>query len=100
MIVREIITKDGVRVERLVDYKTGNVVSSLPPRERAVDPWTNHVSWAAGVHPDDRETAMKDAAAKGVTTHFDEDGNPHFTSAKHQRRFCRAYGMVNKQSYY
>lgn len=67
---------------------------------RSGDPWTDHESWAMGVHPLDREEAMRVAREGGVPTHYNEDGNPIITSASHQRKLMRLLGMHNKQSYY
>lgn len=100
MIVREIDNRGGVRTVRLVDYSTMRVVAQSPPRERVADAWVDHASWAMGVHPMDRKAAEADAAARGVPTQFNEDGDPIIRNASHFKRLYRAYGMHDKQAYY
>lgn len=100
MIVREIDNRGGVRTERLVDYKTGKVVAERPPRERVANAWVDHASWAMGVHPLDRLEAEKDAAACGVPTQFNENGDPMITGAAHFKKLYRALGAHDKQAYY
>lgn len=57
-------------------------------------------SVACGCHPDDRKEFMEDASSKGVPTVFDEQGNAVFRNPSHQRKYLKAYGMHNKDSYY
>ncbi len=57
-------------------------------------------SYSMGVHPDDRFTAMKDAAAHGVATEFNADGNPLMRDMKHQRKFNKYMKAHNRDSYY
>lgn len=49
-----------------------------------------------GVHPDQRQEAMEDAASRGVPTRFTEDGSIVWESRQHQKQYCQAYGYVNK----
>lgn len=64
------------------------------------DPWTNHFSLAMMVHPDDVLAAQIDAKAKGLgVIEFNEDGMPHFTGDKHQKRYAEAYGFRQLNSY-
>lgn len=49
-----------------------------------------------GVHPDQREEAMADAAARGVPTEFTADGSIVWKSRQHQKEYCRAYGYKNR----
>lgn len=58
--------------------------------------------WSRGLHsismavdPRIRKEAMKDAAKRGVPTHFDNDGCPVFTSKRHRKRYAEAYGFVD-----
>jgi hypothetical protein len=76
------------------------VVTEVPSRERVADAWVDHASWALGVHPLDRKEAEKDAAARGVPTKFNENGDPMIRSASHFKKLYRAYGLIDKQSYY
>jgi hypothetical protein len=57
-------------------------------------------SYSMGVHPDDRFTAMKDAAAHGVPTTFNKDGNPLMRDMAHQRKFNKYMKAHNKDSYF
>ncbi|HOK67210.1 MAG TPA: hypothetical protein PK054_12610 [Anaerohalosphaeraceae bacterium] len=58
------------------------------------------VSVAVGVHPSQREEAMREAAAMGVPTEFNENGDAIFRSAKHRKAFCRAFGFYDKNGGY
>ena len=44
-------------------------------------------SFTMGVNPEDRVTAMEDAAAHGVKTEYNKDGNPIMRNPSHARRF-------------
>lgn len=53
-------------------------------------------SVALGVHPDQVPEAREDAKRLGVPTEFTPGGRPVFTSSRHMRRYCKAYGYVHK----
>jgi len=57
-------------------------------------------SVAAGVAADQAVEAAADASKMGVPTHFNEQGDAVFTSAKHRKDFCRAYGMHDRNGGY
>jgi hypothetical protein len=57
-------------------------------------------SFSMGVHPDDRFAAMEDAAAHGVPTHYNENGNPEMRNMLHQRRFNKYMKAHNKDSFF
>jgi hypothetical protein len=57
-------------------------------------------SYSMGVHPCDRFTAMKDAAAHGVPTEYNTDGNPLMRNMMHQRKFNKYMKAHNKDSYF
>lgn len=57
-------------------------------------------SYSMGVHPDDRFTAMQDAADHGVATHYNDDGNPEMRNMSHQRKFNKYMKAHNKDSYF
>jgi len=57
-------------------------------------------SVAAGVAPDQAVEAAVDASAMGVPTEFNSQGDAVFTSAKHRKDFCRAYGMHDRNGGY
>lgn len=59
--------------------------------------WSNPIySDAAAVHPSQVNEAIEDAKKKGVPTDFTADGRPIFTSSRHFRKYCKAYGFVHK----
>jgi len=98
MIVREITHRDGVRTERLVDYKTGKVIAQFPPRERAADPWANYTSVSRGVPVSQMAQAEKLAAELGVPTRYEVRGPvalPRITSREHDRKWLRAHKWVS-----
>lgn len=55
---------------------------------------------ALAVHPRQVKEAMEDAAKKGVPTEFDARGSPIFTSARHRKKYCVAYGYFDKSAGY
>lgn len=55
---------------------------------------------ALAVHPKQVKEAMADAAKKGVPTEFSADGSPIFTSARHRKKYCQAYGYFDKSAGY
>lgn len=68
--------------------------------QKSGDPWTNHASVSLMVNPTEREKYTKEAAELGVPTQFNEAGMPMFTSASHRKRYNKAYGFVDLNSYY
>lgn len=57
------------------------------------------VSESAGVHPSQRDEAMKIDRSLGVKTDYTRDGRPVFTSRGHQRRWLKAHNGFNKDDY-
>jgi hypothetical protein len=52
---------------------------------------------AAGCHPDDAAKFSAGAAALGVPTEFSAvDGRAKFTSREHQKKYCQAVGLINR----
>lgn len=88
-----ITTDDGVEIQRdLVAEHSG---------QRSGDAWTNHESLALMAHPADIPAYVKDAKEKGLPV---PDFNPQtgylrFKSRSEQRRYLKAYGMVNMDDY-
>lgn len=69
--------------------------------QRSGDPWENHESLALMVHPLDVKAYQEDARDKGLTgVTVRKDGMFEFRSMEAKRRYCSAYGFVDKQSYY
>ena len=87
---------DGVTGERCVTAEWRH-----PTRElRGVTRGWPIESYSMGVHPDDRFTAMKDAAEHGVATEYTKDGNPLMRNMMHQRRFNKYMKAHNKDSFF
>jgi len=65
------------------------------------DAWVEHYSLAMMVLPQDVPFYQKDAKEKGLGhIDFNEQGMPHFTDDKHQKRYAEAYGFRQLNSYY
>jgi hypothetical protein len=58
------------------------------------------VSYGMGVHPKQRENAMKEARDKGVPTQYTPGGLPIIESVSHQKKLSKLYGFIPKRSYY
>ena len=57
-------------------------------------------SSAAGVHPTQAKEATELAAKRGVPTEFTKDGDAVFTSARHRKAYCEAFGMYDRNGGY
>lgn len=90
MIVREIVTKGGVRTERMVDYATGKEVQ--PVRERNADAWVEHWSPAMGARTPQhgKEIAQRClAAGLDVKFKFDDCGPLQVKKRSHQKALMK-----------
>jgi hypothetical protein len=58
------------------------------------------VSDAMGVSHTQVKEAMADAAAMGVPTDFNSEGQAIFTSARHRKAYCEAYGYYDRNGGY
>jgi hypothetical protein len=67
--------------------------------QRSGDPWTNHESLALMVHPLDVRKYRADAHARRLNVNIRDDGMVEFRSRSAQRKYCRAYGFVNRDDY-
>lgn len=63
------------------------------------DLWRNHESDSAGVHPDQVEEKMAENARRGISVEYTKDGRAKFTSQAHRRRYMKAYGLVDRNSF-
>jgi hypothetical protein len=52
-------------------------------------------NWAIGVTPQQRFKAMREAAAGGVPTEFNDRGRAIIRSRKHYKEYCRFRGVRN-----
>lgn len=57
-------------------------------------------SVALGVHPDQVPSAREQAKAKGVPTDFTPGGRPILRDAGHRKRYLKAFGFHDRNSYY
>jgi hypothetical protein len=105
------VVGDAVVVtDRTRYYLDGVEVSEKRYRRRHPPPRADAVGYgrtakvqrsiALAVHPSQRKEAIEDAIAKGVPTHFTEDGRPEFTSREHRKRYFRAYGFFDRDAGY
>lgn len=62
---------------------------------RSGDPWTEHESLALMVHPLDVKATRAEAHAKGLNVTVRDNGMVHFDNRSDQKKYCRAYGLVN-----
>jgi len=53
-----------------------------------------------GVHPKQIEEMREKCKRHGVTTDFTPDGRAIFTSRGHRKRYCRLFGMHDKDGGY
>lgn len=69
--------------------------------QKSGDPWTDHESLALMVHPADIKKNQKEALAKGCgVIEFSKEGLPRFRSNSQRRKYLKAYGYVDRASYY
>jgi hypothetical protein len=91
VIVREITRRGGTTNVRVVNYKTGQVVSDFAPRERVVDAWARHYSFSLGARTKrhEKELAQKITEAGVPFSGFDAHGRMKVDSANHQRKLMK-----------
>lgn len=56
-------------------------------------------SVALAVHSSQREEAQADSVKKGVPTEFTKGGRPILRDASHRRKYLKAYGFVDRNSF-
>ena len=56
--------------------------------------------YALGVHPDQRESAMRKCAEAGVPTEYNESGDPVIRNPGHYRAFKKQQGFFDKDAGY
>lgn len=69
-----------------------------PVRSRHGDLWPRY-SEAAGVHPDQVKEAIAADKKLGVPAEYDSEGRVKFDSPSHEKRWCEAHGMYQRNSY-
>ena len=57
------------------------------------------ISESMGGHPDQREEFIAEAIKRGVPTEITEDCCPVLTSEAHKRRYMKAFGFHEKNTY-
>ena len=68
------------------------------PKQYTGDLWPVY-SEAAGVHPDQVQTAQREWAKAGVPTEFTSDGRAVFRNKDHRGKFLKKAGLVDKKGY-
>lgn len=64
-------------------------------------PWSRPLaSDALAVHPEQIPEAIEDARKKGISIDFDSLGRPLFRDRNHRKRYCRAYGIYDRDGGY
>lgn len=69
-----------------------------PPAQRARAKLWPMQATMSGVLPKQVPETIEHLAKHGVTCEFSKQGEPKWTSQRHQDAYCRAMGMFNKQS--
>jgi hypothetical protein len=83
------IKLDGEEVKKIY-VPCGGMSSSVWPKESA----------AAGVAPEQVQEAMAHDRDSGVPTEYNRrTGDAIFTSVKHQRKYLKLHGLVDRDSY-
>lgn len=90
--------RDGL--DQFYQAQTDAGQAIIKARRGGCDLWRAHKSDALAVHPNQIKEATEDARKKGVPTDFSEDGRPIFTSRRHLRDYCVAYGFYNRGAGY
>lgn len=92
---------DGKEVsEKEFDRRMDRVRVGHPITGRAAKRGYPIKSVALAVHSTQVKEASEDAAKKGVPTEFTRDGRPILRDASHRRRYLKAYGFHDRNSYY
>lgn len=86
--VRCIKCRKAVAHDFMADHSVTRHVSSTWPR----------VSVAAGVAPSQAKEAYEKSVKDGVPTQFTKDGDPVFTSQRHETNYLRTIGMFNRSA--
>jgi hypothetical protein len=91
VIVREITRRGGTTNVRLVDYKTGQVISDFIPRERVADAWVKHYSFSLGARTKrhEKELAQKITEAGVPFSGFDAHSRLKVDSPRHQLKLAK-----------
>jgi len=66
-------------------------------RRAACDTYPYHSS-AMGVAPSQVAEAMAFDKQHGISTTYNSDGEPEFRSRGHRKRYCEAYGYVDRNA--
>lgn len=107
-MIHEITYKKGVRTERWVNYKTGEVFDHNPNNDRIADAWVEHWSESMGARtPQHAREIAERCQAAGMTPEFKygTHGPLKVNSTPHQRKLGRVAHadqgvMRNFDSYY
>lgn len=79
--------------------KAGTAIEITPEMKKRLPKGYPIKSVALAVHSTQVKEAMEDAAKKGVPTEFTRDGRPILRDASHRRRYLKAYGFIDRNSY-
>ena len=75
------------------------VLQQICDTRRSGQTWPLY-SDAVGVHPDQVGEAWGHSRSQGVPTEFTADGRAIFTSARHRKQYCEAYGYFDRNGGY
>lgn len=93
--------KDETRASLDLFYDTLYKRTRKTGRAAGNRPWARPLaSDALAVHPKQIKEAVEDARKKGVALDFDKHGRPLFRDRNHRKRYCKAYGIFDRDGGY
>jgi len=92
---------DGKRAyrDRAAEGATGYVKGSKTPVKRGYGKWPMEPCTASGVHPSQAQELRDFLGKRGCPTEVTKDGDPVYTSQRHQDKALKLRNMHNRASY-
>jgi len=84
---------------RSLEYKHTFIKGTKTPIKRGNGTWPMNPCVASGVQPDQAQELRDYLKDRGVPTEVNKDGDPIYTSQKHQDKALKVRGMYNKASF-
>lgn len=83
---------ENSKLQEIID--TGEVPGGMPTNGYPF------YSYAAGVGAENAKEAAEICRKSGHPTDFNADGEPKFTSQEHRRKFCKTFGLYDRNAGY